>query len=773
MVDFGHYIAGPLAALLLAEAGADVVHVDPPRSAAAMGPLDAWVNRSKRRITLDLKGDADHSTACDLVRKADVVIENFRPGVMERLGLGADELRSDDERLVYCSLPGFASNDEKAPVRAWEGIVHAAVAGYRPLEQHWDPSGRNKATVSDPSAPLFTPITTASNFGGLMGAVSVVMALIARERSGRGQRIEVPLAEAFAEAYSTMLSHRVYENPLMGDGLMLRDLTYRCSDGGIVDLSPYPKFVIPLLVEAGVAAEWEGQGLIDVSARSFDLGKRDRIMDMFAELVRSRPASWWDETATRAQMPVSMARTPAQWMATDHAAESGNAVTVDDPLLGTLLMPGRGFDMTDNPPLLSARHRADEDRTEILAELNASPTRDTGGMREPDSVELPLEGYTAVDVTQAVAGPTAARLLADFGADVIKVGNPVPAVTDGIIGQLHRGKRTILMDLRSGAGSRLMDELLRDSDVLVTNFTPKSRERYGIDYQRIHALKPSLVYCTITAYGQTGPWAERRGYENQCNAATGMSWRYGSRFGWTLYQPTPINDADTGILGAFAVAVALYARTQGASGQKVAASLAQGSTLHQAVHLVGEAASPDGGPDVARNEFGMNALYRFYKCSDRWIFLAAQEEDLPALLSAAGAQESADDSSWQDPGGPLSEMLAARFVEQPAEVWVSHLADAGIAAHLAASIDEAVEYLAGRGVVYFETGLDGKEVARPGIGAWLSETPPRVGPNPGAVGSQAVEILEQLGLSDEAIADLARADVVCLPDGLPQVAVWT
>ena len=390
-----------------------------------------------------------------------------------------------------------------------------------------------------------------------------------------------------------------------------------------------------------------------------------------------------------------------------------------------------------------------------------------------DSVVLPLDGYKAVDVTQAVAGPTAARLLADFGADVIKVGNPVPAVTDGIIGQLHRGKRTILMDLKSGEGSRLMDDLLRESDVLVTNFTPRSRQRYRIDYDRIRSLNPSLVYCSITAYGESGPWAERRGYENQCNAATGMSWRYGSRFGWTLYQPTPINDADTGILGAFAVAVALYARTQGAPGQKVAASLAQGSTLHQGVHLVSESASSEGGDDAARNEYGMNALYRFYKTSDQWIFLSARYEDLPSLLATALVEESEEASTWRDPGGPLSQTLAARFAHQPAQVWVSRLAEAGISAHPAASIDQAVDYLAGRGAVYFETGLDGKEVARPGIGAWLSETPPRVGPNPGAVGSQAVEILEELGVSDEEMADLARAEVFCLPDRLPQVAVWT
>src|ERR1700759_493830 len=130
VVDFGHYIAGPLAALLLAEAGADVIHVDSPAVARAPGAADAYFNRSKRRITLDLKSPGDLAVARELTAAADVVIENFRPGVMERLGLGAAALRAANERLVYCSLPGFAPDDDRAGLPAWDGIVHAAVAGY-------------------------------------------------------------------------------------------------------------------------------------------------------------------------------------------------------------------------------------------------------------------------------------------------------------------------------------------------------------------------------------------------------------------------------------------------------------------------------------------------------------------------------------------------------------------------------------------------------------------------------------------------------------------
>jgi crotonobetainyl-CoA:carnitine CoA-transferase CaiB-like acyl-CoA transferase len=489
-------------------------------------------------------------------------------------------------------------------------------------------------------------------------------------------------------------------------------------------------------------------------------------------------------------MPVSRVRTPGEWMATAHAARSGAVLTVVDPVAGPLVLPGRAFDLADPAPAPGPRHLPDQDRPALLAELGRpAPARPfvAGG-----AVAEPLAGVRVIDISQAVAGPTAARLLADFGADVVKVGAAVPAVTDGIVGPLHRGKRTMLVDGRSAAGARLTGELLAGADVLVTNFTPRSQARYGIDDAALRPANPRLVHCSITAYGGPGPWTDRRGYENQCNAATGMSHRYGARFGWTLYQPTPINDAATGILGAFAVAVALYARGSSGPGQRVGASLAQASTLHQATLLTAEAQGQT--PDAGRTEYGTSALSRLYAGSDGWFFLAARDGDLPALLAAtdlAGPPASAEPSgdvpaggaggSARDPGpgaagdpaGELAGRLAERFGGRPVRHWVERLGAAGIAAHRVATIDEAVEYLAGRGVVYREPGPTGADVPRPGVGRWLSETPPRVRANPGAPGSQVVELLTEHGISAAAIQELADADVVRLPDRLPAVARLT
>ena len=131
VVDFGHYIAGPLVGMLLADQGAEVIKIDRPGTPDYDTPANATFNRSKQKLQLNLKTPDDFETAKKLIKSADVLIENFRPGVMTRLGLGHNEARRLNPRLIYLSLPGFASTDsEKRSIRAFEGIVGAASGLY-------------------------------------------------------------------------------------------------------------------------------------------------------------------------------------------------------------------------------------------------------------------------------------------------------------------------------------------------------------------------------------------------------------------------------------------------------------------------------------------------------------------------------------------------------------------------------------------------------------------------------------------------------------------
>jgi hypothetical protein len=132
VIDFGQYLAGPLAALLLADQGAEVIRVDPPGGPRWRHPANAVLQRGKRSIVLDLKSPSDLAIARNLVASADVVVENFRPGVMERLGLGPLATTERHRHLIFCSLPGFAADDSRAGLAGWEGVVSAAAGLYDP-----------------------------------------------------------------------------------------------------------------------------------------------------------------------------------------------------------------------------------------------------------------------------------------------------------------------------------------------------------------------------------------------------------------------------------------------------------------------------------------------------------------------------------------------------------------------------------------------------------------------------------------------------------------
>ncbi|MTI01904.1 CoA transferase, partial [Roseibium sp. RKSG952] len=190
VLDFGQYLAGPLVGMMLADMGAEVIRIDPPGGPRLKEPATDMLSRGKSALTLDLKSEAGLATARDLVARADVVIENFRPGVMERLGLGPKTLREINPRIVSLSLPGFASTDPAlADLPAWEAVIAARTGQFTDM-------GLNRRLMG--INPSFTPLTLASAYGAAFGAMAVQFALLARDRNG-GEHIEVPLASSLLE----------------------------------------------------------------------------------------------------------------------------------------------------------------------------------------------------------------------------------------------------------------------------------------------------------------------------------------------------------------------------------------------------------------------------------------------------------------------------------------------------------------------------------------------------------------------------------------------
>ena len=191
VVDFGQYIAGPAVAMILGDLGATVIHIDPPNGPLWDSPANATLNRNKLLVELDLKSDEGRSEALDLIAEADILIENFRPGVMRRLGIDFAALRRARPELITVSIPGFASNDElRREWRAFESVIAASSGVFTDM-------GLNRVLMG--VNPSFSPLPLASAYGTMLAVSAAALALQARVRTGRGDHIEVPLASAVME----------------------------------------------------------------------------------------------------------------------------------------------------------------------------------------------------------------------------------------------------------------------------------------------------------------------------------------------------------------------------------------------------------------------------------------------------------------------------------------------------------------------------------------------------------------------------------------------
>ena len=190
VADFSRVLAGPLATMTLGDLGAEVIKVEspagdetrtwkPPESAGGTSTYFLAVNRNKRSIALDLADPADQRLAVELARRADVLVDNFKPGTLERFGLGADELRAANPRLVHCSITGFGSGPA------------AAMPGYDPLVQAL--SGLMSITGPPAGEPSKVGVALVDVIAGLGAAVAILAALPARDRTGEGQRVEIDL----------------------------------------------------------------------------------------------------------------------------------------------------------------------------------------------------------------------------------------------------------------------------------------------------------------------------------------------------------------------------------------------------------------------------------------------------------------------------------------------------------------------------------------------------------------------------------------------------
>jgi len=693
VIDFGQYMAGPAAAMMLADLGAEVFRIDPPGGPRWASPAAAMLNRGKKCMSLDLKTESGLRQALSLVSSADVLIENFRPGVMDRLGLGPAAVRESNPGLVYLSMPGFSSADaDMRGVKAWEGIIAASCGQYSDM-------GLNRVLMG--IEPSFSPLPMASAYAAVLGAAATTLALSSRAMDGAGDHIEVPLASAFMEglAYNAQnvenyperyKSNREKEIERRRDSGQPMDMSYeglqelldpfyrnyRCSDGRLLYVVAASHGMHPerILRKLGLWESLVAEGLPlhdayldvadypdgdDCTLRSYPLNQHwaDRVSGLLAKTFETKTAFEWEKILGDERTPVAAQRTSAEWMASEHALDSGSILVVSDPDHGTMKQIG-------NMAWLAADARSAVTKTpRATADAGSISPHPAPVGTVPGSAAGWLDGLRVVDLTNVIAGPTIASTLARFGAEVVSIGSVQPTMDPWnsiIFGmQAGRGKRSLLMDLKTADGRDALDRLLVWADVVTINAVDRQLEGIGLGAERIAALNPRLIVCQLDCYGGPlrGPRSDYPGYDDLVQASTGVMTRFGGS------PDTPEEHAHFGtidVLGGFSavlsIGAALIQRNVTGRGDIARTSLCAAGQLIQAPFMYDfDGREPFDEPS-GRHITGSGPLNCAYQANDGWLFVAAEAERIGSLAQLLGLNQLDLDMPKE-----TSRILAARF----------------------------------------------------------------------------------------------------------------
>ncbi|HWI74335.1 MAG TPA: CoA transferase [Baekduia sp.] len=759
VVDFGHYLAAPLTAMLLGDLGADVIRVDSPGGPRWRHPANAVLQRGKRSIVLDLAAASDRTIARRILEHADVAVESFRPGVADRLGIGADEAQAANPRLVYCSIPGFPAGHPLAHVRAWDGVLAAAGGLFRNVP----------GTQDDPQY-VAHPLT--SSVAAMIACHSIAAALIARERTGAGQRIETSLFDAAFEVFGhegQKILHAPPAPPPPDPSRAPQIGHYRGSDGVWIQLCLIQPRHLEWFGRTFFPQEWIDDGMLDPARLMTDPELAARARARLADLIATRPAAEWErEINERSGAGAAVTQTSESWLRGDRGARESRAViTLEDPYDGPTEQAGYPISLSLTPPEARGPRRVlGADRAEILAELDAldaspRPSRE----RAAENIQAPLEGITALDLSTVLAGPTAMRVLAEYGAKVIKINAPDDDQL-GMHQHTNAGKQTILLNLKEPEGRQLFYELLEDADVVHANFARGVAERLGIGEDAIRERRPNIIYSQISAFGETGFRAAWRGREELGQALTGMQIRYGGPDDPRMIFMA-VNDFGSGHYSAFAGLVALYHRMRTGEGQRTHASLAQTATFHQVPYMV----AYDGRVWDEPQGFGAKGwgpYDRLYRATDRWFYLAALAEEERAALRMLSGLSTVDFSA----GEGLEARIADAFSARAADDWVALLTAAGVPAHTVLTPDEVMERPEARerGLSVVRSLPDGKQIRTIGPPARLSRTPARIGVLVKEPGGDGRAVLGGVGRAKDFDTLVARGVMAAeLPPGIDMI----
>jgi len=745
VIDFGQQIAAPAAAMILADLGATVIHIDPPGGAEWDHPANAILNRNKQCLQLDLTNEAGHTQALALINKADIVIAN-QGEIVARLDF--DHLRTLRPQLITLSIPAFASNDElRRDWKATEAIIAASGGAFTDM-------GFNRVLMG--LNPSFSPLPLGSSYTATLAATSAMLVLYGREKTGRGDAIEIPIISALMEGlsynsylidglpdrYKTMREHEIeyrktHNLPMDVSYEELQEYldpfyrTYECADGrlfycvcpshrnhakrALQALGIYDALVAEGLPEVSdlhaPISEWDGETSIGV----YPLPKKwaDHIATKMKPAFLQKTSDEWGVIFGEKAIPGAPHRTLREWLHDPHSRQAGLVVEVADPIYGKMLQAGPILWLEDCAEIMTKPQPRREVRfDEALASLEQEPGLERGTCA--NSVKIPasepikkgwLEGVKILDLTNVIAGSHAGAFLSRFGAEIIKL-DPVTPLYDPLIGTLFHfqtgmGKRSVLIDIMTEEGREIFNRLLKSSDVVIINAPQRQLQALGLDEERLKDINPDIIFSWLDCFGgpREGYKSNYIGYDDIVQADSGIMSRFGGEATPEEHAHLGALDVNCGFAAAASIACALYRRRKEGKTSRARTSLAAVTNLAQLPFAFDYQNRPPFDEPSGREVLGYHALSHFYKSADGWIYLDSSRQEMDALAKIEGL-------AGIDEAGDIGEFLRHALSKQPSNFWVEKLQAAGIAACAPQSIEALRETYLREGDNSQESGIE-------------------------------------------------------------------